>query len=373
MTQSADIIIIGAGMAGMGAAAHLSASARVIVLEMEDQPAFHSTGRSVATYIESYGSPVVRSLNKASVSFLNNADPQYWHAPLLKDRGLISFALTGEEHLLDEKVDEGDGVEEVTVAQAIGYLPILRADKISRAVYEAGVKDIDVDAMFSGYRRLMRARDGTIVCGSAVENLKRDGNVWTVRTATETYSAPIVVNAAGAWVDVVGGLAGLKPIGFQPKRRSVATVPVPDAFGSPDGWALGGECKETFYFKPDAGKLLVSPADETPVEPHDAFADDMAIAEGLHRFSEATTVEITRVEHTWGGLRTFSPDKSHVIGFDPRTEGFFWFAGQGGYGIQSSEGGAMTVAGLILNEAVPDHVTAAGLSAADVTPERFLS
>jgi D-arginine dehydrogenase len=373
MANTADIIVIGAGMAGMGAAAHLGAGAKVVVLEMEDQPGFHSTGRSVATYIESYGSPVVRSLNKASVGFLRDADPEFWHQPLLSDLGLLYFALNGEARSLDDILAEGLGFAELTMDEAVGMMPILRPDRICRAVYDEGVKSIDVNEMLMGYRRLARKRGVEIVCGASAQKLVRTGASWEIDTPKGVYAAPVVVNAAGAWVDDIARRAGLAPLGFTPKRRSVATVSVPESHGGTAGWPLCAECKETFYFKPEAGTLLVSPADETPVEPHDAYADDMALAEGLDRFMNATTIEITRLGRTWAGLRTFSPDKSHVIGFDPRTEGFFWFGGQGGYGIQSAQGGALSVAGLIFERALPPSVTATGLTAEQVAPDRFLA
>ncbi len=373
MSIKADVVVIGAGMAGMAVAAHVAEAANVVVLEMEQQPAFHSTGRSVATYIENYGNEVVRGLNRASARFLNKPDPEFWHSALLKDRGLIYLAMAGNGDALNEMLAQSSDIVEISLEEAKARLPILRTEVLSRTLLEEGVKDIDVDAMFSGYRRLLRSRDGQINCSAEVTSLSRDNNVWRVETAKESFEAPVVVNAAGAWVDKIAAKAGLEPLGFTPKRRSVATIPVPEENGSPDAWPLCAEIGESFYFKSDAGKLLVSPADETPVEPHDAFADDMAIAEGLHHFSEATTIEVSRVEHTWGGLRTFSADKSHVIGFDPRTEGFFWFAGQGGYGIQSGEGGARSAAGLILNDALPASVESTGLSSAVLAPDRFLS
>ncbi len=371
MVQTADIVVIGGGMAGISVAAHLAARARVTVVEMEDQPGYHSTGRSVATYIESYGNEVVRKLNRASASFLKNADPEFWHNPLLSARGLLMFALNGEEATLDDAVKDS-AVEELPIADAVARVPILRPDRLSRAVYEEGVMDIDVNEMLTGFRRQLKSRGGTLVCSTPALTLQRDSSSWQVSTPGETYSAPVVVNASGAWVDDVADKAGLGTLGFQPKRRSVATVPLAEhpECGS---WPVCGESNETFYFKPETSALLVSPADETPVEPHDAFADDMAIAEGLDRFCNATTVEIKRIDHTWGGLRTFSPDKAHVIGFDPRAEGFFWHAGQGGYGIQSAQGAALAAAALILDGELGESVSATGLARSEIAPDRFLT
>ncbi len=369
MSKLSDIIVIGGGMAGIGAGAMLSANCSVTVLERESQPGYHSTGRSAAMFIENYGGPVIRQLTKASRKPLEERN-DYWPDPVLGPRGVLYLAQPGEEEMLDDLIKGSDGsIEHVTVDEACSRVPLLKPETLVRGGYEPAAEEMDVNAILMGFRRLLRADGGQIVCDAEVTALKRDNGVWSVSAGGETYSAPVVVNAAGAWVDAIAGLAGLEPIGFTPCRRSAAIVPTPDVDIS--RWPTSAVMDESFYFKPEGGKLMVSPADETKVDPHDAFADDMALAEGIDAFGKVVDLEVTRVEHTWGGLRTFSPDRAHVIGFDPRSEGFFWFAGQGGYGIQSAHGGAMLVAGLIHNDAVPKPLVELGLTRASVAPDRF--
>jgi len=373
MGRTAEIIVIGGGMAGMGAGARLAAQADVLVLERESQPAYHSTGRSAAMFIENYGGPVIRQLTCASRAPLEERN-EHWPEPVLGPRGVMYLAMAGQEAALDELINGSDGsIEPITADEACSKIPALKRDKVVRGGFEAGAEDMDVNEILMGFRRLLRAEGGEITCNADVNKLERRDGAWQVTTvAGDTYSAPIVVNATGAWVDQIAEKAGLEPIGFKPCRRSVAIVPTPPGLDI-TAWPTSAEMDEHFYFKPEGGKLLISPADETLVEPHDAYADDMAIAEGIEAFSHLVDIEVTRVEHTWGGLRTFSPDRSHVIGFDPRTEGFFWFAGQGGYGIQSAHGGAMLVAGLIHNNEVPAALSTLGLQRQAVAPDRFLA
>ncbi|MGI9412414.1 MAG: NAD(P)/FAD-dependent oxidoreductase [Hyphomicrobiales bacterium] len=372
MTETADIIVIGGGMAGIGAAARLAGSAKVVVLERESQPGYHSTGRSAAMFIENYGGPAIRKLTRASRAPLENPDTDHWHSAVLGPRGVMYLAMPGQEATLRGLIDGSDGVDEITPDDACSRVPLLKRDSIVMAAFEQDAQDMDVNELLMGFRRLFRAQGGEIVCDAGAERLSRSDGVWSVETVSGTYAAPVVVNAAGAWVDDIALKAGLAPLGFKPCRRSVAIVPTPDDLDITT-WPTTAEMDEQFYFKPEAGKLLISPADETLVDPHDAYADDMAIAEGIHVFGQVVDLEVNRIEHTWGGLRTFSPDRSHVIGLDPRTEGFFWCGGQGGYGIQSAHGAAMLTAGLVLENKIPEPLTALGLSRDEVAPDRFLS
>ena len=370
MTKTADIVVIGAGMAGIGAGARLSNGADVIVLEREDQPAYHTTGRSAAMFIENYGGAVVRQLTRASRAPLEERNG-FWPDPVLSPRGLLYLARPGEEAMLEELIGQSDGtVQPITPAACRDRVPLIKEGAITAGAFEDDAEEMDVNEILMGFRRMLKANGGRLECRAEVTALKRGDGAWRVDAGGETYEAAVVVNAAGAWVDQIAGLAGLDPIGFTPCRRSVAIVPAADI--DITSWPTSMVADETFYFKPEAGKLLVSPADETPVEPHDAYADDMALAEGIDAFTKVIDLEVTRVEHTWGGLRTFSPDRTHVIGFDPRSEGFFWFAGQGGYGIQSAHGGAMLVEGLIHHNDVPAALKAQGLEYASVAPDRFL-
>jgi D-arginine dehydrogenase len=238
---------------------------------------------------------------------------------------------------------------EITPEEAVKLVPLLRRERIVRACYEAGASDIDVDRLLQGYVRLLRRHGGRLATGTRAEEISRRDGVWRLRTAAGEFEAPIVVNAAGAWADRVAVLAGIAPLGLTPLRRSAAILPAPEGHDV-TRWPAVCSMSETWYAKPEAGKLMVSPADEDPVEPHDAWPDDMVLAEGLDRYEQAVTLPVTRVERTWAGLRTFAPDRTPVVGFDPASEGFFWLAGQGGYGIQTAPALSRLAAALIAGE-----------------------
>jgi D-arginine dehydrogenase len=249
-------------------------------------------------------------------------------------------------------------------------VPVLRSNQVLGAVYEPDAMDIDVHELHQGYLRLLRRRGGRIVTDAEVLRLSRADGVWTAACKAGDFAAPIVVNAAGAWCDAVGGLAGLPPIGLVPKRRTALTI-APPADIDAGAWPMTGDIGETFYFKPDAGRLLLSPADETPIEPCDAQPDELDVAIAIDRLTQATTIEVTRVERKWAGLRSFVADKTTVCGFEPLAEGFFWLAGQGGYGIQTAEGMARCAASLIDSGTLPADIAARGVDAATLSPARF--
>ena len=331
---SPDIIVIGGGIAGISAAALLAQEANVLVLERETQPGTHSTGRSAATFIRNYGNATLRALNAVAEPVLTQPEG-IADSSLLSPRGELLVAGPDEMDALDAYAEGAKGIERVTKEEALNILPILRPDQVVAALYEDSAQDIDVDRLFQGYIRLLRRRDGQILTGAGVTAISRQGDTWQVSTGDQTMSAPILVNAAGAWADVVADMAGVRRVGLQPLRRSAVLMTVPEGMDSAR-WPLAASATETWYCKPDAGKLLISPADEDPVEPQDAWPDDMVLAEGLHRFSEATTFPITRPTHSWAGLRSFVADRTPVAGFAPDEPGFFWLAGQGGYGVQTS-------------------------------------
>ena len=341
---TADVIVIGGGIAGIGAAARLASHGKVIVLEREAATGTHSTGRSAAVYIENYGNATLKALTAASAGVYESHELS--DAPLLTPRGELSIAGEAELGLLDSAQAEGKGLERLNAAQARALVPILREDQIAGALYEAGARDIDVDALLQGYLRLMRGGDGRVVTGAKITAITR-GKAWRVETGDAAYEAPVIVNAAGAWADEVAALAGVRTVGLVPMRRSAAILPAPDVEGF-EHWPVVGSIHETWYCKPQSGKLLVSPADEEPVVPHDAFPDDMVLAEGLDRFERATTYPVKRVERSWAGLRSFVADRTPVVGFAPDAQGFFWLAGQGGYGIQTSPALAQLSADMIV-------------------------
>jgi D-arginine dehydrogenase len=348
LTTTADFLVIGAGMAGASAAYELSAVGETIVLEQEDRPGVHATGRSAALFSETYGNATVRRLTRAGREFLTDPPDGFTEASLLSPRGAMFIA--GEAEL--PRLEALAATERATGAFADlpgedvrARVPILRPEAAVAGLYEAGAMDIDVDALHQGYLRGLRRRQGRVATNAGVVGLGRESGAWIARTAAGDFAAPIVINAAGAWADQVAGLAGLGAIGLTPKRRTAALIAGPDTDFS--AWPLVIEVAERFYFKPDAGRLLISPADETDAAPADAQPEDLDIAIAADRIEQATTLVIRRITHRWAGLRTFAPDRTPVCGFDPRTQGFFWLAGQGGYGIQTAPALARLTASLI--------------------------
>jgi D-arginine dehydrogenase len=362
MTNDFDIAVIGAGIAGASVAAHLAATHRTVICEMEERPGYHTTGRSAAMYEPNYGPPPILALTRA-------ARVHFDESGLLTPRDTIFFMPEHQQEAFDRLMAVQQGMTEISPATAAAKFPFLREGYAKRAVLDSGTADIDVDRLHQAYLRLFRGRGGELRCDHPVIALE-PGDAWTIRTRTDELRARIVVNAAGAWGDKVAELAGCKPIGLQPKRRSIAVVPGP-ADTNVMAWPMVGDVGETWYCKPQSGKLLVSPADATPVDPHDAYADDLTLAEGIARFEEASTLEVSRVERSWGGLRSFAPDGNPVVGYDAAADGFFWLIGQGGYGIQSSPALSRLAAAMVRGEAPPADILDHGLHLEDLSPARF--
>lgn len=370
MAETFDIIVIGAGIAGASVAAHLAESRRVAIIEMEERPGFHSTGRSAAAFEPNYGPAPIRALTRAARSFFESPPEGFAAAPLTVPRETLFLVPDGQEAAATRLMTDAQGLEEIPEAEALRRCPRIRPGFAPRALLDAGTADIDVDLLHQGYLRLFRMRGGTLVCDAPTRAIEFTGGRWRVSIRPGIFAAPILVNAAGAWGDAVAGLARVPPLGLQPKRRSIAVIAAP-AGEDVMGWPLVGDAGETWYVKPQSGKLLVSPADATPVDAHDAFADDMTLAEGIDRFQQAIDVEVSHVERTWGGLRTFTPDGNPVCGYDPRHDGFFWLVGQGGYGIQSSPALSRLAAALIVGGDVPPDIAREGLRDSEVAPQRF--
>lgn len=365
-----DIIVIGAGIAGASIAAHLADSRKVAILEMEDRPGYHATGRSAATYEPNYGPPPMLAFTRASARFFNEPPAGFADAPLLTPRDSLFFMARGQEKKTEELLAFSTGLAEISEKAARESFPILRPGYAKRTFLDPHTGDMDVDLLHRGYLRMFKARGGEVILSTEVKGLLHRNGQWQVATPQGLFVAPVVVNASGAWGDVIAKLSGVKPVGLQPKRRSIGIIPLPGHDGIAD-WPLATDVGETWYSKPQGGKLMVSSADTTPVDPHDAYADDLAIALGIERFKAATTVEVEHLDHSWGGLRTFAPDGSPVIGFDPEAEGFFWLVGQGGYGIQSAPALSETAAALLLGHPLPDKVVAQALDLSHITPHRF--
>jgi D-arginine dehydrogenase len=374
VTTTADFLVVGAGMAGASAAYELAALGDTVVLEQEERPGVHATGRSAALFSETYGNATVRALTRASRTFLADPPDGFTETPLLRPRGAMFIASEAERPRLEAlaATERATGAfRDLSGEEVRARAPVLRPEAAVAGLYEARAMDIDVDALHQGYLRGVRARRGRLVANAGVVGLRRDRGVWIAETAAGEFAAPIVVNAAGAWADQVAGLAGLGAIGLAPKRRTAALID-----GPPDmdfrSWPLVIEVAESFYFKPDAGRLLISPADETDTAPGDAQPEDLDVAIAADRIAQATTLVIRRISHRWAGLRTFAPDRTPVCGFDPRTDGFFWLAGQGGYGIQTAPALASLTAALIAGTLGGDGEIAAPVSLARfITPQGF--
>jgi D-arginine dehydrogenase len=369
MITSADILVIGAGIGGASVAAHLAARRSVIVLEMEDRPGYHATGRSAAQYDQNYGPPLVQALSRASKSWFDAPPDGFAQSPILSPRPTLFIVPRGQE-AAETKFLHAQDAESLPLKYAATLVPILHCGALIASYFDRSTADIDVDVLHQGYLRTLRQRSGKIVTNAEVVELVRQESTWHCRTRAGDFAAGTIVNASGAWGDVVAGRVGARPLGLVPKRRSAALLPNPNGHDSRN-WPLTCDVAETFYFKPTGGALLISPADATPVEPHDAFADDMAIAEGIERMQACTNVEVTHLQHSWAGLRTFAPDGNPVVGEEPDFPGFWWLVGQGGYGIQTAPALSLIAASLIETGLVPQPFSAFGITADALSPHRL--
>jgi D-arginine dehydrogenase len=370
MSNAADILIIGAGMAGASVAAHLAADHKVVLLEMEDRPGYHTTGRSAALYEPNYGPPVIQALSRASKSWFDEPIQGFVDTPVLSQRPTLFIVPLGQDDSEAKFLKHAEGLERLAPSDTTEFVPVLRREALLGAHLDRSTADIDVDVLHQGYLRRFRKVGGTFVARAEVKELNYRNKAWHCRTAAGDFSAAVVVNAAGAWGDVVAARAGVKPLGLIPKRRSAALIPAPEEYDV-SGWPATADVGETFYFKPSSGVLMVSPADATPVDPHDAFADDMAVAVGIERLQACTTIEVNQIRRTWAGLRTFSPDGSPVVGYDPGSSGFFWLVGQGGYGIQTAPALSLVAASLIVAASIPPSIAAFGVTAESLAALRF--
>ena len=369
-----DFLIIGGGIAGASAAYELAAAGRVILLEREERPGYHSSGRSAAQFIETYGSASVRALTRASRPFYEAPPEGFAAQPLLSPRPVLYIAREDQRAALAAQVAEVEpqaaALEELDGAEAEALVPVLRPGYTAAALLEPESSDIDVHALHQGYLAAFKRRGGELAVKAEVMGLDRDDGVWRVEAGGEAYRAAVIVNAAGAWGDEVAALAGAAPVGLVPKRRTAVTFDPPAGL-DPAPWPLVADVEEAFYFKPEAGRILASPADETPSPPCDAQPEELDVAIVMDRLEKATTLAPRRLAHRWAGLRSFVADKSLVIGMDDRVEGFFWLLGQGGYGFQTAPAAARAAAGLLLEDALPEDIAAEGLTAAQLAPGRL--
>jgi D-arginine dehydrogenase len=374
--RECEYLIIGGGIAGASLAYHLTDhSDDVVILEREDQPGYHSTGRSAAIFTENYGPRIMRVMSKISGPFLRRPPSGFSDVPLLHDMGVVFVGREDQKAtmaaILKELQELSDTIKEVSVDEATAASPPLKRDYVAVAAHDPATSNMDVNAIHMGYLKKARASGTTLVTEAEVVGMERKGGLWHVRTAKAgAFAAPVVVNAAGAWADPVADLAGARKIGLQPKRRT-AIVFDPPAGANISKWAAGADCEEQWYYKPDAGQVLGSPADETPVPPQDIQPDEMDIAIVADRIQTATNLEIKRINRSWAGLRSFVSDKCPVVGFAPDAEGFFWLAGQGGYGIQTSWAIGLTASAMVRGQGVPEKVAGFDLTEKDLGPQRL--
>jgi len=367
MRKTADVVIIGAGIAGASMAARLAEACDVVLLDMEDYPGFHTTSRSAAMWEPSFGPPIFRALTHASGPFLHDPPDGFSPVPLVMPRGVMMCGEHGDGCDREEFIERG--YAEMSRAEAAALVPLLRFDDIAWILFDGLTKDLDVDALHQGFLRAAKAGGCTIECRARVERARRNG-AWAIETGNGSVSAPVVVIAAGAWADEVAALFGAEPVGLQPKRRSACIIAAPAATDV-SRWPQIFPARDDFYCKPTGGQLLVSPCDATPVDPHDAYADDFKLAEGIAAFERLLDCSVNRIERSWGGLRTFAPDGEPVVGFDPDVEGVFWLAGHGGYGIQSSAALSEVAAALLLRKDIPAAIADRRITAQAISPARF--
>lgn len=370
-----DFAIVGAGIAGASLAYRLAPQARVLLLERESQAGYHATGRSAAMFMESYGTPAIRALTRASRAFYEQPPAGFCSEPLLAARGVLYVATHAQQALMRQTFEDlaatGVQVHCVDAHEARARVPALRPGLLCGAIVEPDATDIDVHALHQGFLRGFRAAGGELALQAGLVRAERHGAHWTLELADgRMLHARTVVNAAGAWADGVAEVCGAAPVGLEPRRRTAFTF-APPAELEVRGWPTVLGVDESFYFKPDAGQLLGSPANADPVPPHDVVAEEFDVALGIDRIEAFTTLRIRRPAATWAGLRSFVRDGDLVIGWDGGCEGFFWLAAQGGYGIQTAAAASELAAAWLLGQPTPDRFDAFGFDPRAVRPDRL--
>ncbi|MCE8539994.1 FAD-binding oxidoreductase [Ruegeria pomeroyi] len=372
MSLGCDFAVIGAGIAGASVAAELAASGRVVLIEQESQPGYHTTGRSAAVYAPIYGPQPIRALTRASLGFFRTP-PQGFAAQNLLTPIAAAFVAREDQRAsldaMEHELADASTLTRIGAEDLRARLPLMRDGYAIGALWDNGTSEIDVAALHQGYLRRFKASGGTLLTRAPVTALEKAGGGWRIEAGTSEVTARIVINAAGAWADEVGSLAGAECIGLVPKRRSALMIAAPqgcDVHGLP----LVVDVDEQFYLKPDAGKLLVSPANEDPEPPCDVQPDEMDIAICVDRIERAFDVSVRRIENSWAGLRSFVADKCPVVGFSRQVESFYWLAGQGGYGIQSAPALGQLAAAEVTGQGIPAHIEAENLKPDSIRPWR---
>jgi D-arginine dehydrogenase len=368
-TTTFDTIVIGAGIAGATCAAHLASDQKVALIEAEEAAGYHSTGRSAAIWIQNYGPPDVQTLTGLSRGFFENPPEGFTDSPIMAQRAVCFLAPEAQEAHLERLLNEGIGLKEISITDLRALVPALRPSYARRAAIETDAFDMDVAALHQGFLRQLKSRGGTLALRSRSGTITRKDGIWHVEVTGGTiYRAATVVNAAGAWGDVVAEQAGVAKLGLTPKRRTGVVIdPAPFV---PTHWPMLNDVDHTWYCRAEARtKLMLSPADETDDTPHDVQPDEYDVAVAVDRMQQALDIEVRRVEHSWAGLRTFTPDRSLAFGWDASAPGFMWCVGQGGYGIQTSPAAGRYIADLVCGR----DPGAAGTIASRADPARFAS
>ena len=370
----ADFLVVGAGIAGASVAAELSAANSVVLIEAESQPGYHSTGRSAALFSEIYGNRVIRNLSRASRHRMLEASPRFAEGPFTSPRGSLFIAATEHVDLLQRFAAQDDvraATRYLDIGEAQALCPLLRPEYVAASLYEPGARDIDVHRLHHAYLRQFREQGGRLSTSFRLDAIDRRAGLWEIHFETETFAAPILINAAGAWADHVAMLASVAPAGLRPLRRTALLGDGPEGY-SFRTWPAVIAAEESFYFKPDAHRLLLSPADESLTAPCDAQPEEWDVALAIDRVTAAANIPVPRILHRWAGLRTFASDRIPVVGFDPASPGFFWLAGQGGYGVQTAPALAIVAAALASGRSIPQAIADFDVGAEELSPHRLL-
>ncbi len=369
-----DIVIVGAGIAGASAGYELASSCSVAIAEREDLAGYHATGRSAALYTENYGIDVIRALTVASRPVLETPPAEFSAESFLERRGVLWLANQSQRHLLGPALKQAecftDSARLIAAAEIGELCPLIKPGYAAGAIWEADAKDIDVSLLHQSYLRGFRRSGGRLLLDHQVTGLSREGGRWAVVTSAGTIGCDVVINAAGAWADQVAALAGVERLGLTPMRRTALTIDAPTDLNVA-ALPCVIDIDEEFYFKPDAGRLLISPADETPTQPADAQADEFDVAVAIDRFEQVASLQVRTVRSKWAGLRTFAPDRGPVIGFDSTAAGFFWLAGQGGYGIMTAPASSIAARSLLTAGKLDEGLARHGLTSIALSPDRF--
>jgi D-arginine dehydrogenase len=372
MSQT-DFLVVGAGIAGASAAYELAAHGSVLLLEREAHPGYHTTGRSAAVFSETYGNEVIRALSIASRAFFATPPAGFAEYPLWTPRPALFIGRPDQVRQLDDWYHGArrlvSGISRLDAQETAGLVPALRAGYVAGGVLETGAADLDVNELHRGFLRGAAQRGAQLLCDAEVRSIARNAGAWLVESRRGQHQARIVVNAAGAWGDELAATAGAAPVGLEPRRRTAIIFPVPEPLDV-RGWPVVVDIDEQFYFKPEAGKLLGSPADETPSAPCDAQPDELDVAIAASRIESTLDFPLGRIERKWAGLRSFVADRTPVVGFDERIRDFFWLVGQGGYGIQTAPAMGRLAASLITSGAIPSDIASLGVQPQRLAPGR---